>query len=87
MSGGGFCPRRNDLLKKLDSIDLVVKVEADKSQIEAILGCSSLTEVSLLAAKSARAMEPGVSLLCSLWILVNIVSNPLPSFISASFDT
>ncbi|KAN0119277.1 hypothetical protein V8E51_001485 [Hyaloscypha variabilis] len=41
-------------------------------EANAILGCSSLTEVSLLAAKSAKKMKPGLALSCSLWVLFNI---------------
>lgn len=47
------------------------------SQVNAILGCSSLTEVSSLGAKYARKLKRGLALSCSLWVLFNIASPPL----------
>jgi hypothetical protein len=45
----------------------------NKTQVEAILSCSSLTEVSKLAATSLRKMKPGIAISCISWVLLNIV--------------
>ena len=54
-------------------------------QVNSILACNSLTEVSILGAKSAR--KPGILLSCSLWVIFNIVGcGPSHSLLFRSHD-
>jgi uncharacterized membrane-anchored protein YitT (DUF2179 family) len=56
---------------------ILSKKKRPLSEVDAILECESLSSLAVLAVKSARNLKPKIVLACSMWIVINIVSNIL----------
>jgi hypothetical protein len=55
-------------------------------EVNAILACSSLTEVSVLSAKSAKKMKTGLALSCFLWVFFNISAQAAVAMLGLTYS-